>query len=120
MAKSLLLAFIMSVFILSSCHSNSKLEEEEMKDKQILFFSDDSDIEREAVYYDAILDLRKEFPEEIDSMKVISDKKEYGPFKVDTLPSLIVVEKKEVVVRIEGTVLVKEKILNPISNALMN
>lgn len=120
LAKSLILACIMSVLILSSCDSNNEFDENEIKDKQILFFSDDSNIEREAVYYDAILDLRKEFPEEIDSMKVISDEKEYGPFKVNTIPSLIVIEKKEVIVHIEGNVLAKEDILKPISDALMN
>jgi hypothetical protein len=124
MTKSILIAFIIPVIILSSCEnvlfSQGNTDEELTKEKQLLFFSDDDNIDREAVYYDALLDIKKEFPEEIENMKVFSehnDSKQYE-VEVDIYPSLLVIDKDGVVVHIEGAVLTKEEIMGPIANAL--
>jgi hypothetical protein len=124
MTKSILIAFIIPVIILSSCEnvlfSQGTTDEELTKEKQLLFFSDDDNIDREAVYYDALLDIKKEFPEEIENMKVFSehsDSKQYE-VEVDIYPSLLVIDKDGVVVHIEGAVLTKEEIMEPIANAL--
>ena len=116
------IAFIISIILLTSCDnklfSSDEGDEEYMEDIQLLFYSDVANIDREAVYYDALLDIKKEFPEEFENMKVISEKNDNKKYEVDIYPSLLVIEKEEVVVQIEGAVLTKKEIIEPIVHAL--
>jgi hypothetical protein len=118
----ILIAFSIPVIILSSCENrlftHGETYEEFTQDKQLLFFSDDDNIDREAVYYDALLDIRKEFPEEFENMEIFSEKNNKSQYEVDIYPSLLVVDQEEIVVQIEGTVLTKEEIMKPIIDAL--
>jgi hypothetical protein len=122
MTRSILIAFIIPVILLSSCEnvlfSQGETDEDIPQDKQLLFFSDDDNIDREAVYYDALLDIQKKFPKEFENMKVISDKSENKQYGVDIYPSLLVIDQKEIVVHIEGAELTKEEIMGPVANAL--
>lgn len=123
MKKSMLIAFIISMMILlTSCDyklfSSDENGEEHMQDTQLLFYSDATNIDREAIYYDALLDIKSEFPEEFENMKVISEKNDNKKYRVGVYPSLLVIEKEEVVVQIEGVVLTKDEIIEPIVNAL--
>ncbi|QGQ47008.1 hypothetical protein [Metabacillus sediminilitoris] len=122
MNRSILIAFIILVFILSSCQngafSQGEIDKEFPQDKQLLFFSDDDNIDREAVYYDALLDIRKEFPEEFENMRIITDNNNKSQYEVDIYPSLLVVKHEEIVVQIEGDVFTKEEIMKPVIDAL--
>lgn len=51
-------------------------------------------------------------------MKIISEKTDHNQFEIETFPSLLVIDKKQVLVQIEGTVVSKEDILEPVSSAL--
>ena len=123
MKRSILIIFIIPVVVLSSCKNiiNSDVPTDFTlnRDKQIVFFSDDKNIDREAIYYDALLVIKEDFPEEFENMRVISENMDKHLYEVDTYPSLLVVSKKEILVQIEGTVLSKEEILEPVSNALL-
>ncbi len=125
MKRSIFIIFIIPVVVLSSCENVLFSEGPKdftlnlNRDKQIVFFSDDENIDREAIYYDALLDIKEEFPEEFENMRVISENMDEHIFEVDTYPSLLVVSKEEILVQIEGTVLSKEEILEPVSNALL-
>jgi hypothetical protein len=116
------IAFIISIILLTSCDnklfSSDEVDEDYIEDIQLLFYSDVANIDREAVYYDALLDIKKEFPEEFENMKVISEKNDNKKYEVDIYPSLLVIEKEEVVVQIEGAVLTKKEIIEPIVHAL--
>jgi hypothetical protein len=122
MKRSILIAFIILVVFLSSCQngvfSQGEIDEEFPQGKQLLFFSDDDNIDREAVYYDALLDISEEFPEEFENMKIISDTNNKSQYNVDIYPSLLVVKQEEIVVQIEGNVLTKEEIMKPVIDAL--
>jgi hypothetical protein len=122
MKRSIFIAFIIPVIVLSSCEnllfSEGPLNEDIPQDKQLVFFSDDENIQREAVYYDALLDIKKSFPEEFENMKIISEKTDHNQFEIETFPSLLVIDKTQVLVQIEGTVVSKEDILEPVSSAL--
>ncbi|WP_226665934.1 hypothetical protein [Metabacillus litoralis] len=122
MKRLLLITFIIPVIVLSSCDNvlflNGAPKENIAQDKQLLFFSDDDNIDREAIYYEALLDIKKDFPKEFEDMQIYSEKNNNKTYEVDTYPSLLVVDKEEIVVHIEGSVLSKEEILEPISNAL--
>ena len=116
------IAFIISIILLTSCDnklfSSDEGDEDYIEDIQLLFYSDVANIDREAVYYDALLDIKKEFPEEFENMKVISEKNDNKKYEVDIYPSLLVIEKEEIVVQIEGAVLTKTEIIEPIVHAL--
>jgi len=123
MKRSILIIFIIPVVVLSSCKnilfSEGPSDFTINRDKQIVFFSDVKNIDKEAIYYDALLDIKEEFPEEFKNMRVISENKDKHRYEVETYPSLLVVSKEEILVQIEGTVLSKEEILEPVSNALL-
>ncbi|WP_273125164.1 hypothetical protein ACNRWW_08095 [Metabacillus sp. HB246100] len=122
MKRTILIAFIIPVVILSSCDtihfSTPSANERITQEKQLLFFSDDENIDREAVYYDALLDIKREFPEDFKKMEIISGKHHNKEYNVDTFPCLLVVEQQEVLVHIEGSVSSKDDIIEPIKTIL--
>ncbi|MGM0902556.1 MAG: small peptidoglycan-associated lipoprotein [Bacillota bacterium] len=106
----------------SSCSSMSKYEELglEYDAKQIIFFSDDANYNKEAAYYDAIIELKREFPEEFDNMMVLSGNKasKYDKLlEVEKHPALVVFYQDKVVVKIHGRVS-KDEIIAPITKFL--
>ncbi|MDQ0162114.1 hypothetical protein [Bacillus alveayuensis] len=110
------------VLLLSSCSpysKNDKLKAIQFDDRQIVFFSDDRSIHEEAVYYDALLDLKHDFPREIQNMKVFYRKQtDHPPFDIKTYPSLVVVENNKIIVHIKGPVESKDEIVLPLTKAL--
>lgn len=122
MKRSILIAFIIPVIILSSCEnhlfSNTIPEDNSNEDIQLLFFSDNKDVEKEAVYYNALLQIKNDFPE-LYNIKFVSKKSLEWKYNIDVYPSLLVInEKEEVVAKIEGFVETEEEIVNPIVQAL--
>jgi len=117
--------FIFTFIILSSCHTGVYEREEEVlnadEGKQVLFFSDESNLHKEGNYYEALLELKASFPNEITNMKVItlSESNKYDEYAVTTFPSLLVVNGERVIEQIEGNVR-KEDIIKPIEKALSN
>lgn len=119
--KQVLIA-LLSVLLLASCSilgQNNETNTYQFDGKQILFFTDERYINDEAVYYDALLELKQDYPEEIENMMVFHAKQtEKEPFNIDTYPSLVVVEDNEVIMHIKGHVDQKEEIVNSIVKAL--
>ncbi|TDL80052.1 hypothetical protein [Peribacillus frigoritolerans] len=122
MAKSVIVAFIMPVFLLSSCSLNftsEAINKPEPEERKLLFFSDEQDEYRESVYYDALIDLKRDFPEEVEGLQFIeSSAEEKYPFEVEKYPSLVVVDDNQVIFQIEGHVGNKEEIITPVIKAL--
>ncbi len=111
---------ILSFIFLSSCSSyQTQPTLPEIKDKQIIFFSDEDNLHNESNYYDALLELRNKFPTEIANMKVVSseDNRLYTKYKIDEYPSLLIIEQDKVLEKIEGNV-DKEEIIIPLENVL--
>jgi hypothetical protein len=118
----LLLASLL--FITSSCKHVETKEDLDIDQniKQLIFFTDDQAYEQEVTYYDAIIELKKEFPSDIKNMKVISAahvKKYYDSFQIDSCPAILLVYKDKVLVRVKGAV-PKDQIVNPLTDALKN
>lgn len=111
------------IFTSSACNNASDPLEKlniDQKVKQVIFLSDDSDYQEEAPYYDAIVELKKQFPEEIKNMKVFKSanaKKYYDTFKVKNSPALIVIYEDKIIVKVNGKV-TKEQIIQPVSKSL--
>ncbi|MEG7378500.1 peptidoglycan-associated lipoprotein Slp [Bacillus subtilis] len=113
----LIIVFALSGCTLSTINPIKKSRIDNIHHTQILFFSDENQIDEEAPYYDALLDLEKDYPEQIDKMKVY-DNKEGWEDEIETVPTLMVVDQRHVVVKIEGCVKKKEDIIKPLQHVL--
>ncbi|MFE8703707.1 small peptidoglycan-associated lipoprotein [Cytobacillus sp. FJAT-54145] len=88
--------------------------------KQVIFFSDETEYQYEASYYDAIIELKKEFPEEMKNMKILPPteaKRYYSTFKVKECPAIFVLYNEQIVAQVHGESS-KEQIIQPIAKAL--
>ncbi|WP_075981078.1 hypothetical protein [Bacillus massilinigeriensis] len=119
-----LLVLVVALFIyLSILFTDEKTTDEIVIDnniKQILFFSKETNFDDEASYYDAIIELKKQFPNEVNNMLIISsdDAKEYlDEYDVKECPAIVVVYQNKVLTSVDGQIS-KEKIIKPIKNAL--
>ncbi|RDU38423.1 small peptidoglycan-associated lipoprotein [Neobacillus piezotolerans] len=112
---------LFSLFITSSCGKGEQARlSVDKNSKQVIFFSDEKQYKREAAYYDALIELKKDFPDEMENLMVLSSKEEkkyYDEFDIKSGPALIVLYKEKVMVRIHG-ITTKEKIIQPVSKAL--
>ncbi|KKB73975.1 hypothetical protein KM903_17950 [Bacillus glycinifermentans] len=103
------------LFFASGCSlSHISADQNEQNDNthrvKLLFFSDDEHMEQEVAYYDALMDLKQEFPKQVSGMEILHEK---GDWKKDvhTFPSLLLVHDKKVLVKIEGKIKDKAKIV---------
>ncbi|MRX71664.1 hypothetical protein GJU40_05680 [Bacillus lacus] len=122
MKKTSILIMFMPLIILSACSHLSFYQKEHgsvelHSDRQILFFSNESRIDKETAYYDALLDLKKDFPQEINGMIVYPEKKK-NPYKVDSYPAIIVIENETILLHLEGSYTAKDEILKPLKKIL--
>ncbi|MBT2695351.1 small peptidoglycan-associated lipoprotein [Bacillus sp. ISL-55] len=123
--KSLSFVFVATfLFLTASCNPVNDSDQLELnKDiKQIVFFSDDENYKQEASYYDAIIELKKEYPAEFDKIVVISAanaNRYYDLFKVKKFPAILVVHQDQVLANVNGNV-TKDQIIEPLSAVLNN
>ncbi|MEH7234897.1 thioredoxin domain-containing protein [Bacillus sp. JJ1562] len=111
---------ILSFLILSSCSLyNAQPLIPESDEKQIIFFSDEDNLRNESSYYDALLELKNKFPDEIANMKVVSseDNRLYTKYQIEEYPSLLIVQQDKVLEKIEGN-MDKDEIITPLENVL--
>ncbi|KAB2337350.1 small peptidoglycan-associated lipoprotein [Cytobacillus depressus] len=122
--KRLPCLFIASLLFITSCQKIKHNEELifDKNSKQIVFFSNEKDYKQEASYYDAIIELKRDFPAEIKNMKIITAenaKKYYDVFDVQSCPAILLIYKDKVLVNINGNTST-EKIIKPLAEALKN
>ncbi|MBM7095981.1 MULTISPECIES: hypothetical protein [Alteribacter] len=122
--KMFILTFSISVMFLSSSCQSEKTNADDSNlgmDNQVIavLFSDESQIEQEVNYYDAVLDLQQDHTDKIDSVKVVdSDEEEYiQSYDIESFPTLIIISDHEVKVKIEGN-LDSRQILNEFKTGL--
>lgn len=92
----------------------------EENQKQIVFFSDKEKFENEISYYDAIIQLKKDYPDEIKNMKTLSPSQmdEFaGLIHVENCPAIIVFYNNKVIAEVTGEA-TTEDITTPIANVL--
>ncbi|MDQ0155852.1 small peptidoglycan-associated lipoprotein [Robertmurraya andreesenii] len=112
--------------LVTACqHSEDANLQFERNIKQVVFLSNESktaDLQIEAPYYDAIIELRQQFPEEFRNMKTMSPNKageHLSVLKGTDCPALIVVYNEKIVAKVDGEN-TKEDIIQPITAALSN
>jgi|SRR4051794_30462901 hypothetical protein len=119
--KSILL-IASTLLLIMSCDKKESINlwSIDQNTKQIVFFSDKEDYEQEVSYYDAIIQLKREYPEEIKNMKTLSasELKNYAHiFQINHCPALLVYYQDQVIVEIEGKATTDE-IVDPVANVL--
>ncbi|WP_077211374.1 hypothetical protein [Bacillus dakarensis] len=117
--KGLSIIMMISLLFITTACQKEKLKIDSST-KQIVFFTDESKYQIEAPYYDAIIALKQQFPEEIKNMLILPPSKAkdyYDTFKVKECPAIIVMYNDQVVARVDGEIS-REQIVKPISSAL--
>ncbi|MBT2637303.1 MULTISPECIES: small peptidoglycan-associated lipoprotein [unclassified Bacillus (in: firmicutes)] len=123
--KSLSFVFVATfLFLTASCNPVNDSDELELNGdiKQVVFFSDDENYRQEASYYDAIIELKKEYPSAFDDIVVIpaaNANKYYDLFKVKQFPAILIVHQDQVLANVNGNV-TKDQIIEPLSAVLNN
>lgn len=123
--KSLSFVFVATfLFLTASCNPVSDSDKLELNGeiKQVVFFSDDENYREEASYYDAIIELKKEYPAAFEDIVVISAanaNKYYDLFQVNQFPAILIVHQDEVLANVNGNV-TKDQIIEPLSAVLNN
>ncbi|WP_449623078.1 small peptidoglycan-associated lipoprotein [Robertmurraya sp. Marseille-Q9965] len=115
---------LMALFITTSCANNDDTPIDlDSSVKQVIFLSDETksaNLQTEAPYYDAIIELRQQFPNEFKNMKTLSPNKAedyFDSFEIEECPALIVIQNEEVLVKIVGESS-KQEIIQPVAAAL--
>lgn len=114
------LPILIVLFLATSCQSN-KVEslDIDISVKQVIFFSDETELANlqvEAPYYDAIIELRQQFPDVFKNMKTLTPN-DAKTFDVKDCPALVILYDEKVIVKVVGENS-KEEIMRPISAAL--
>ena len=116
------LIVIMLLLIIVSCDSSKSIDALPFdKDvKQLIFLSDESEYQYEAAYYDALIELKKTYPEAVKNMKTINPNRseEYlDILNIKDNPAIIVVYNNKIVATVNGEESVEE-IVQPIAKVL--
>lgn len=122
--KGLSIIIMISLLLITTACQDTKKEKLKIDSstKQVVFFSDESKYQIEAPYYDAIIKLKQQFPEEIKNMLILPPSKAkdyYDTFKVKECPAILVLYNDEVVARVDGEIS-RDQIIRPISSVLDN
>ncbi|MDX8359927.1 hypothetical protein [Cytobacillus sp. IB215316] len=118
--KRLSTFFLLSFIFIASCQQNDTSSIPKNKDDlQLMFFSDENNVQNEINYYDALLELKKEFPHEISNMVIISSQTEELNININInqYPALVMMYDNEIIAQVEGHIS-KDEIMNPIKEAL--
>jgi hypothetical protein len=122
--KGLAAVYMFSLlFFTASCKNDHSIDSLSIKEnvRQIIFFSDETNVQQEAAYYDAIIELRRDFPNEVENMMVFSKdegKKYFDSLQIKNSPAIIIIYNDEIVANINGLAS-KDQIMQPISQALL-
>lgn len=121
--RGLQLLILFSLFFTTGCQMEKEASFQiDSSIKQIIFMSDESsfeDFQIEVPYYDAIIELRQEFPDEFKNMKTILPEEATVELGVKECPALLVLHNDEIIAKVVGQS-TKEEIIEPITAALKN
>lgn len=120
--RAIFTAAICFLFLTSGCSLSHIMPDQQHQSTnhrhlKLIFFSDDEHMEQEVAYYDALLDLKKEFPEQVSNMEISHEKGQWKK-EVKIFPSLLLVHDKKVLVKIEGKIKDKDKIVKLLQKEL--
>jgi hypothetical protein len=112
-----------TALLLTSCNDIAAdkvvLAEDRFIERQIIFFTDERNISKEVAYYDAIIELKNKYPEDLKQLEVVNYSSDKSNPKVQSpvYPAIIVVDNNQVVTKISGKAH-KDQIVKSVSNAI--
>lgn len=108
-------------FVFSGCTSSNAIQEKQKPiEKAIIFFSNEEKQTEEITYYDALIELKQQYPAEFKKMKVINpyiEKQEAEKYTATKTPALIVIYEDEMIVNMDGQ-RTKDEIIISIAEAI--
>jgi|GEM_PF-1991718 hypothetical protein len=111
------------IFILSACTQKEPIYKQlglEKDAPHILFVSNKQNYLNESVYYDALIELKNTFPEDINQLTVLQFQKDDEYLKrlnIEESPCLLIIFNDDILVNISGAVS-KEEIIQPVTKTL--
>lgn len=124
MKKSAISLIAFFLLFITSCTNNETIANYpflQKKDENItLLFSDDYYINEEGKYYDALLDVKKKYPDKIRSFNIIhsSDSDLISHYDIKEYPTLLVIHNEKIMLRVEGA-LKSQEILTLLEEAII-
>jgi hypothetical protein len=112
-----------TALLLTSCNDIAAdkvvLAEDRFIERQVIFFTDERNISKEVAYYDAIIELKNKYPEDLKQLEVVNYSSDKSNPKVQSpvYPAIIVVDNNQVVTKISGKAH-KDQIVKSVSNAI--
>jgi hypothetical protein len=112
-----------TALLLTSCNDIAAdkvvLAEDRFIERQVIFFTDERNISKEVAYYDAIIELKNKYPEDLKQLEVVNYSSDKSNPKVQSpvYPAIVVVDNNQVVTKITGKAQ-KEQIVKSVSNAI--
>jgi hypothetical protein len=121
MTLKLRAVLVISIMLLSGCiiikQEGLNIQSPE---RQVLLFSDEKNIGAEERYYDALLDLRGQFPEELKNIRIVHQSSiwiNHDLVELQSYPALVIIENNKILAKIEGSV-PKQHITKQLQRAL--
>ncbi|MCA1053352.1 hypothetical protein LCM10_00035 [Rossellomorea aquimaris] len=112
-----------TALLLTSCNDLAAdkvvLAEDRFINRQVIFFTDDRKISEEVEYYDAIIELKSKYPEDLKHLEVVNQKSDHSNPNIQSpvYPAIIVVDNNRIVTKISGKAQ-KEQIIKSVSKAI--
>jgi hypothetical protein len=117
----LIILMLANIIFLSSCSlQNDRTAAGLNIERGILFYSDENNIQDEDSYYEALIELKRTYPNQFKDYKIIAKNEEYdSTFNSlnNTYPALVVIENNKIICKVAGKA-EKGDILEPVSKAL--
>ncbi len=109
MKKFIPFFLLLFIFTLSSCQLGNNVQGDEksaVSGYQLLLISDEKYTDHEGEYFDALLELKQDFPEKLNNVSVVSSSQDLDNYveglEVKHYPCLVVVKEQQVQTVIEG------------------
>jgi hypothetical protein len=114
-----------TALLLTSCNDIAAdkvvLAEDRFIERQVIFFTDERNISKEVAYYDAIIELKNKYPEDLKHLEVVDYSSDESNPNVQSpvYPAIVVVDNNQIVSKITGKTH-KDEIVKSVSDALKN
>jgi hypothetical protein len=117
----LIILMLGTIAFLSSCSLHNERTAAGLNiEKGILFYSDENNFLEEDSYYEALIELKQNYPADFENYKIIAKNQEYDPALASlnkVFPALLVIKQNKVIFKVTGKA-TKEDIMKPVSNTL--
>jgi hypothetical protein len=114
-----------TALLLTSCNDIAAdkvvLAEDRFIERQVIFFTDERNISKEVAYYDAIIELKNKYPEDLKHLEVVDYSSDESNPNVQSpvYPAIVVVDNNQIVSKITGKTH-KDEIVKSVSDAIKN